>query len=74
MLAKFSSQIIADNYERFGLKYEHFENFINLLMTYETPISKTMLSLLEFFVPTLEDFYCQYSELGFLPRIRKDWR
>lgn len=42
-------------------------------MTYVTPISETMLSLVEFFVPTLEDFYCQYSELGFLPRIRKDW-
>lgn len=71
--SKFSNQLITESYERFGLKYEHFENFINLLMTYITPISDNVLTLVEYFVPTLEEFYYQHSELGYLSTIRKQF-
>lgn len=42
-------------------------------MTYVAPISDTVLTLVEYFVPTLEDFFSQHSELGFLSKIRKEF-
>ncbi|OTF83357.1 hypothetical protein BLA29_000261, partial [Euroglyphus maynei] len=66
-----ANPMIVQNYERFGLKYENLDNYSSLFMSYIVPISDTVISLVEFFVPILQNFFDIHSELGYFTNIRK---
>lgn len=63
--------MISKNCERYGLKYENLDQYSYLLMSNVVSLLDNITSIAEFFIPLLENFYQNNSDLGFSSRIKK---
>lgn len=63
--------MIIKNCERYGLKYENLDQYGYLLICNVVSLLDSVTSIIEFFVPILENFYQNNSDLGFALRIKK---
>lgn len=70
---KFANQAIVKNYDRFGLRHEDFERYTTLLSQQIIPIQDNVIALIEYFMPILENFYQNDSELGYLSKMKKEF-
>lgn len=69
------SPSVLANFDRYGIQSSaKLELYINELISQMSPISETIISLVEFFVQSIEDFYLHRSEFGHLNNVQREFK